>query len=158
MLDFDLRTADPADPRFRMTHSPFYWIAKVGGRYALDMDVVLKRIGMDIARWRILMTLTELQPASVSQLADHAVARLSTIAKTVQRLEQAGYVRTATRSTDGRVTEVFLTAAGDDVVARIRGQASRVFLQAFDGVEPAKVGELITVLETVFRRLEPTPE
>ena len=141
-----------------MAQSPFYWIAKVGARYALDMDVILKRIGMDVARWRILMTLTELQPASVSQLADHAVARLSTVAKTVQRLEQAGYVRTATRSTDGRVTEVFLTAAGEDVVSKIRGQASRVFRQAFDGVEPVKVNELIAVLETVFGKLEPTPE
>jgi hypothetical protein len=65
------RRADPVDPDFKIASSPFYWLARVDGRYTLAMDAVLKRIGMDVPRWRILMLLTEHSPASVSELSEH---------------------------------------------------------------------------------------
>ena len=63
-----LHRADPAGPNFKLADSPLYWLARVAGRYRLDMDMVLKPIGMDVPRWRVLAILTEHEPASVTEV------------------------------------------------------------------------------------------
>lgn len=157
-MDFDRTRADPASDSFRYEESPFYWLARVVGRYHRDMDVMLKRIGMDVPRWRVLMTLVERSPASVSELAEIGVTQLSTMTKTVQRLEAEGLVETRRREGDGRVTEVVLTGAGRAAVERVRRQASRVFHQAFDLLTDEELGRLNGMLRAIFRNLENIPD
>jgi DNA-binding MarR family transcriptional regulator len=152
-----LKAADPADPAFTMAHSPIYWTARVIQRYTRDMDAVLKRIGMDVPRWRVLMILVEINPASVTQLAEHGVMKLSTMTKTVQRLETDGFVATRPRKTDARVTEVTLTAKGRKVVGIVRAQASRIFHQAFEGSNDRDVERLNTLLQRIFTNLDSVP-
>ena len=89
MVD-DFGSIDPLDGDFEMANWPFYWITRVSRRYTHDMEDVLKKIGMDVARWRVLMILNEINPASVSELADHAVIKLSTMTKTVIRMQADG--------------------------------------------------------------------
>ena len=155
---FTIAMANPADPAFRMDAWPFYWLAKVSRRYSHDMDVVLKRVGMDVARWRVLMILTEIHPASVSDLADHAVLKLPTMTKTVQRMEIDRLVRTDVRPTDARVTEVFLTDAGREAIASVRRLAGRVFDQAFDGFAPSELEALNVTLRRIFANLANIPD
>lgn len=154
---FSLELADPESSSFRMDAWPFYWLARVSRGYAFDMDIVLKRVGMDVARWRVLMILTEKHPASVSELAYHAVLKLSTMTKTVQRLESDGLVSTASKATDARVTEVSLTSAGEEAVARVRSQAGRVFRQAFEGFDAKEIAALNIVLRRIHSNLETVP-
>lgn len=149
-----LRAADPADPSFSMLESPFYWLVRVTHRYSHSMDAILKRIGMDVPRWRVLMILTELEPASVSVLAEHGVIKLFTMTKTVQRLETEGLVKTRQRSSDARVTEVVLTEKGRDAVTRVRAQAGRIFRQAFDGVDADEMKALKHLLQRVSNNLD----
>jgi DNA-binding MarR family transcriptional regulator len=140
---------DPSDPSFRFEESLFYWLVRVVHRYGLRMDEVLKRIGMDLPKWRVLMILTELPSASVSELAEHSVLRLSTMTKVVQRLEQDGLVKTGQSPRDARVTEVFLTERGVEAVASVRGQASRIYRLAIEGVD----GDERTILVDLLRRV-----
>ncbi len=142
--------ADPAHPDFLLAGSPLYWLARVAGRYRLDMDLVLKPIGMDVPRWRVLAILSEHEPASVSELCDHAVIRLSTMTRIVQRLAEAGLVETRQREADGRVTEVTLTDAGRDAAAKVHTQASRIFRHGFDGFDAAEVAQLNDMLQRLF--------
>jgi hypothetical protein len=46
---------DPLDDAFVMANWPFYWITRVSRGYAHDMEGVRKKVGMDVARWRVLM-------------------------------------------------------------------------------------------------------
>jgi DNA-binding MarR family transcriptional regulator len=144
---------DPASPQFRINRWPFYWLARVSRSYAQDMDIVLKRIGMDVARWRVLMILKERSPASVSELADHAVTLLPTMTKIVARLEKAGMVQTRSRATDARVTEVLLLPLGDEALTAVRAQASRMFAQAFDGIEEREIEALNATMTRIFQNL-----
>lgn len=136
-----------------MAGSPFYWLVRVVHRYSQDLDAALKRIGMDVPRWRVLMTLTECEPASISQLAEHGVIKLSTMTKTVQRLEADGLVETSARATDGRVTEVKLTARGRESLASVRSQASRIYHQALEGVDDVSLDEFLALLRRMFDNL-----
>lgn len=145
--------ADPANPEFRLAGSPFYWLARVAGRYRLDMDRVLKPIGMDVPRWRVLAILSEHEPASVSELCDHAVIRLSTMTRIVQRLAEAGLVTTRQREADGRVTEVTLTDQGRAAAVAVHHQVSRIFRHGFQQFETAEIATLNAMLKRLFDSL-----
>jgi DNA-binding MarR family transcriptional regulator len=151
------RQADPADSLFELEHSPFYWLSRVSGRYVLDMGAALRRVGMDVPRWRVLMILHEHDPASVSTIADLAVIKLSTTTRIVQRMQAEGLVTCAPRPTDARVTEVRLTAAGSRAMEQVRGQASRIFRQAFDDISDKEMTVFIAVLQRLFDNLESPP-
>ena len=146
-----LHRADPAGPNFKLADSPLYWLARVAGRYRLDMDMVLKPIGMDVPRWRVLAILTEHEPSSVTELCDHAVIRLSTMTRIVQRLADSGLVITRPRESDGRVTEVRLTDAGRDAAVSVHAQASRIFYHGFDGFSAAEAATLNGMLQRLFK-------
>lgn len=151
------RQADPADPLFELAHSPFYWLSRVSGRYVLDMEAVLRRVAMDVPRWRVLMILHENDPASVSTIAERAVIKLSTMTRIVQRMQAEGLVACKPRPSDARVTEVRLTAAGSRAMEQVRGQASRIFRQAFQEVSDAEIVVFIGVLRRLFDNLETPP-
>lgn len=145
-----LTLADPGNPDFLLKDSPLYWLARVSGRYRLDMDLVLKPIGMDVPRWRVLAILSEHEPASVTELCDHAVIRLSTMTRIVQRLAEAGLVTTSQREADGRVTEVSLTETGHAAAVSVHTQASRIFRHGFQGFTAGEVAALNDMLQRLF--------
>jgi len=148
------RRGDPASPDFRIAEWPFYLIARTEGRYAMDMENALRRIDMDLASWRGLMLVHETNPSSVSEIADRAVMRLSTMTRVVQRLERRGLVRLARRAADARVTEVYITRAGEKVVEEIRAIASRIYHLAFRDIQPAEIVKLNDLLRRVYHNLE----
>jgi MarR family transcriptional regulator, organic hydroperoxide resistance regulator len=145
---------DPAKPGFTMAHWPFYWITRVARAYTHELEVALKQVNMDVASWRVLMILNEYNPASVSQLAEHAVIKLSTMTKTVIRMQDDGLIATAPRLTDARVTEVSLTIKGRKTIETVREQASKVFRQAFDDFDATEIDSLNSTLQQIFANLK----
>jgi DNA-binding MarR family transcriptional regulator len=149
--------SDPASPGFRIADYPFYLLNRIAGRYAIDMSDALKSIGMDLPTWRALMILHERSPRSVSEIAVQAVIRLSTMTRVVRRLERAGLVRLATRSSDARVTEVLITTRGEDALKRVRGVAGRVYARAFADFSARDIGLLNGLLVRVMSNLSLAP-
>jgi DNA-binding MarR family transcriptional regulator len=145
--------SDPASPRFRIADYPFYLLNRIAGRYAIDMSDALKAIGMDLPTWRALMILHERSPRSVSEIAVQAVVRLSTMTRVVRRLERAGLVRLATRSSDARVTEVQITTRGEEALRRVREVAGRVYARAFADFPPREIELLNGLLVRVMSNL-----
>lgn len=150
-------TVDPASPDFAMEDWPMYWIARVERQYAMNLDRALKRVDMDMARWRVLMILSQLGPSSMSTLAEHAVIKLPTMVKTVLRMEGAGLVSTSPSERDKRVTLVELTAEGKERTEVVRDLASRIFQVAFQEVPSAEAKQLIGTLKTIFDNLQTAP-
>jgi MarR family transcriptional regulator, organic hydroperoxide resistance regulator len=140
---------DPVHPNFTTTESPFYWLTRVLSGHVQEMDNVLKRIGLDVPRWRVLTTLIEIAPASISALAEHGATRLPTMMKTVQRLEADGLVRMRARKADGRVTDVDILPKGKKLLNIARSEASRVFRRTFDGFDEKTLQSLIAALKRV---------
>ena len=122
--------ADPIRDQFRLTDSPFYRLAQVEGVYQQRMASSLKAVGMDLPRWRVLMILHEQSPSTVSEIAERAVMKLSTMTKVAQRLAKEGLVLLAQNEQDARRTDVHPTEAGEAALAKIREAASRIYQQA----------------------------
>lgn len=154
----EVKIVDPAHPDFRMDAWPLYWITRVSRQYAMELDQALKRIGMDVARWRVLMILAEFEQASISVLAEHAVIKLPTMTKTVTRMEQQGLVTTFTNPDDRRVTLVRATQLGREKTDVVRLQASRIFWSAFEDVSPEGTAQLVKTLRKIFANLVNGPE
>ncbi len=144
---------DPLTPGFRIDDSPFYLLARAYGRYTHAMEDSLRAIGMDLPRWRVLMLVHEKSPSSVSEIADRAVLRLSTMTRVAQRLAADGLVRLAARKADGRITDVFITARGRAAVRQVRIVASGIYNRAFEAFEPREIADLTRVLRRVFGNL-----
>lgn len=133
---------------------PFYWVSRVNARYVNVLEKRLKPLGLDTARWRVLMSLYEDEHLSVSEIADYAVIKLNTATKIVQRMLADGLVATRVRPNDGRVTEVCLTPEGDRLRRMARLEADEVFKASFVNISPDELTQLNGLLEKVFLQLE----
>ncbi|MFJ3077162.1 MULTISPECIES: MarR family winged helix-turn-helix transcriptional regulator [Pseudomonas] len=145
---------DPASDEFRKEDFPFYWLARVHGRYTQNMERLLKKIDLDVPRWRVLWILNENGESSISEISTHAIAKLSTITKIVYRMKDDGLVDTAPSPEDGRVTQVRITEVGLQNIERMQEVTRELFQRSFKGLTEAQVQRLNRMLEVVFHNLE----
>jgi len=138
---------------FNMQDWPFYWLTRFTGRYLQKMELSLKPLGLDIARWRVLMTLHNVEARSVSEIADHALAKLPTMTKVIQRMQADGLVDCRQSNVDGRVTMVTLTETGRDASRKALAIAQGIYLRAFEDVSGGDIATLNRLLRTITRNL-----
>ena len=151
--------ATPPDPNsdgseFDAREWPFFWLTHATGLYLSRLERGLKKVGLDIGRWRVLMCVQPGQALSVSEIAELAIVKLPTMMKLIQRMEAEGLVSCEARATDGRVTDVSLTAAGLEARTRAWRTAGKIFARVFTGNEVLDFDALNRQLRQVVMRLE----
>jgi DNA-binding MarR family transcriptional regulator len=124
--------SDPLSPDFTYRTYPFHLLSLASARYNAAMERALKPLGLDQARWRILVVLAEDGPLSISAIAEAAVYKASTLSRIIGRMQAGGLVDVVPRASDNRVAEVSLTAKGRDLHDRSRPASSRIFHRAAD--------------------------
>lgn len=152
-INKQLRRYIPSSEDFFYADFPFYWIARVQGLYQQKMEKALKRIGTDIPTWRVLFLLKVHGKSNMSEISTHAVAKLPTMTRIIQRMKAEGLVETNTHADDGRVTEVTLTEAGAALIHRIEVETESLFARAFNGVTPAQIARLNATLAQLHDNL-----
>lgn len=146
---------NPASPEFAREEYPFYWLARVYGVYILEMEKALKTVNLDVPTWRTLLILKEQGASSMSDIALHAVAKLSTVTKTVYRIKEEGLVETFTSPQDARVTMVSLTPAGQGAIERGQLATQHIVQRSFEGMTPGQVKRLNESLHAILDNLSP---
>lgn len=141
------------DEKFSFRTWPFYWLARANGRYLQGMEVALQPLGLDIPRWRVLMILQEDGRASIGELAEHAIAKLPTMTRIVQRMQADALVRCYPRKTDGRVTEVVLTELGEVAGAAAWNAANQIYGSAFRNMKNSEIEALTNLLQNLAKNL-----
>lgn len=132
---------------------PFYWLTRAHGRYQDALSSALADTGLDPTSWRILMILKEQDRMAVSDIAQQANTKLSTMTKAVQRMEASGLVSLQPSERDRRVTEVMLTQTGADSVPIAEQTAQHVFNRAFAGFDPDRLRLLSDLLGDLAENL-----
>jgi DNA-binding MarR family transcriptional regulator len=145
---------DPLEPGFRLEDSPFFAMNQATGLYDQEMARMLRAVGVDIPRWRVLMLAHERGPISVSEVAQFALMKQPTATRVVQRMRRDGMITVDVRASDARVTDIALTAGGEVVVERIRRAASTVYADAFGEFEPEEVALLLSLLRRMHAGLQ----
>ncbi|MFG6667844.1 MarR family winged helix-turn-helix transcriptional regulator [Halomonas sp. HNIBRBA4712] len=138
---------------FRSRDFPFYWVARLNAKHGADVDSLLKPHGLSSSKWRILMILHEHGRLSMSEISVHAVAKLSTITKTVYRMQEAGLLITEASQQDGRVTEVDITPLGEEKLDIARQVTSRLVKKAFGDFSAQEIIYINQCLSKMFHNL-----
>ena len=132
----------PGSEDFSLESFPFYWVTQVHAQYVLNVDHALKKYGLDNSRRRILLALDSKPHASVSDLSDMVVSKMSTTTKIVYRLKD-----------EGRITRVLLTEKGVEMTNKINDLTSVVLEQSFEGLTPLQIEKMMESLKHVFKNL-----
>ena len=138
---------------FHREEFPFYWIVNVYARYAQTVEIALKKIALDVSRFRVLMITHQYGEASISQISEYALAKMPTVTKIVGRLRDDGLVVTASSPSDARVTMVMLTEAGQQKVAEAMPLVGKIFDKGFKGMSPGQVEKMNQSLAKVLDNL-----
>lgn len=144
---------NPASEDFSKEDFPFYWIARLNNIYVHHMEKALRKVGADVPTWRVLFILKQNGTCSMSEIALHAVVKLSTITKIVYRMKADGLVETRPSAVDGRVTEVSLTAHGEEMIVEMQRATEKVFARGFSGMSSVKIARLNQMLAHMFENL-----
>ncbi|NDJ58730.1 MarR family transcriptional regulator [Enterobacteriaceae bacterium 4M9] len=150
---FETEPDDFHEHRFRREEYPFFWLVNVQARYSQLLEIELKKIGLDISRFRVLTLAWKYRTATITQLAEYAVIKMPTVTKIVVRLRDDGLVITRASRADGRVTEVLPTEAGVAKAEQAHVLATRIFDRAFKGIRTSQVDKMNLILAQILTNL-----
>ena len=143
----------PSTDHFNLEEFPYYWVTQVHAQYVLNVDHALKKYGLDNSRRRILLALNAKPHASVSDLSEMIVSKMSTTTKIVYRLKDEGLVDTYSCEDDARITRVVLTEKGTEMTHKINDLTNIVLEQSFEGLTPLQIEKMIESLRVIFKNL-----
>jgi DNA-binding MarR family transcriptional regulator len=81
-----------------------------------DFDAQVRARGLSSIEWRVLATLHDAEPLTVSQLAHEVLSKQPTVTKLAQRMADQGWVTLHADAADQRRTLVKVTPAGRRLV------------------------------------------
>lgn len=133
-------------PEFDLEHHPFFWMTQAIA--ARDAAVVeeLKGLGLRVPEWRVLAALYARKRLSMRELADLSSIDRTTLSRTVDRMQETGWVTRLADSRDLRVTRLALTPGGERLFARIWPTMERLNRAAVEGLPPGAVQMLAWTL------------
>ncbi len=137
----------PSSKDFDYSEFPFYWLAQVQGVYRQHLEKALKKIDSEIPAWRVLLFLKVHGSTSISDISGHAVIKISTMTRIIQRMKVDGLVQANVHAKDGRVKEVVLTRAGRAKIVEIEKTTEKLFARSFKGLTPSQISKLNKTLK-----------
>ena len=81
-----------------------------------DFDSQVRAAGLSMIEWRVLATLHDSPPLTVSQLALEVLSKQPTVTKLVQRMAEQGWLELLADAMDQRRTLVTVSSAGRKLV------------------------------------------
>lgn len=111
-----------------------------------EFDAQVRARGLSSIEWRVLATLHDGDPLTVSQLAQEVLSKQPTVTKLVQRMADQGWVALHADAADQRRTLVKVTPAGRRLVKPLveaaREHESRI-LRSLGATEKAALRKLL---------------
>ena len=88
-----------------------------------DFDSQVRAAGLSMIEWRVLATLHDSPPLTVSQLALEVLSKQPTVTKLVQRMAEQGWLELLADAMDQRRTLVTVSPAGRKLVRPLLDKA-----------------------------------
>ena len=143
-----------ARPAFELDRHLFFWLTQAIGARDRRLNQELKDFGLRVPEWRALAALYSRRRCTMSELAHLASIDRTTLTRTVDRMEAAGWLARLSDGADMRITRLALTAAGERLFARVWPTVERLNEAAVAGIPAATVHKLRTALAQMKANLE----
>ncbi len=114
-----------------------------------DFDAHVRAAGLSSIEWRVLATLADSAPITISQLAHEVLSKQPTVTKLVQRMAEQGWVTLHADAADQRRTLVAATATGKRLVRPLIEEARQHetrMLRALGATEKVALRKLLEKL------------
>jgi DNA-binding MarR family transcriptional regulator len=144
----------PAAASFELERHVFFWLTQVIGARDRELAQGLKDFGLRVPEWRALAALYSRRGCTTSQLADLSTIDRTTLTRTVDRMQEAGWIERLADGADLRVTRLALTAAGKRMFERIWPEVQRLNEIALRGVSGSEMDLLKKILGRMHANLE----
>jgi DNA-binding MarR family transcriptional regulator len=116
-----------------------------------DFEAQVSAAGLSSIEWRVLATLHDSEPLTVSQLARDVLSKQPTVTKLVQRMASQGWVGLYADANDQRRTLVAVTPAGKHLALPLVAQAKQheaLVLQPLNATEKIALRKLLEKLNS----------
>jgi DNA-binding MarR family transcriptional regulator len=117
-----------------------------------EFDAHVRAAGLSSIEWRVLATLHDGEPLTVSQLAHEVLSKQPTVTKLVQRMSEQGWVTLRADPADQRRTLVSATAAGRRIVRPLVTKARAHESAMLSALPASERAELKKLLEKIAGR------
>jgi len=115
---------------------------------------LLDALGLYRGQTPVLLALWAQDGLTQSELTERLNRSPSTITKTVQRLEKAGFVQRCPDDSDERISHVYLTDAGRAIRPAVEKVWKKLDQQLFAGLNPQELTLLADFLARICHNIE----
>jgi len=143
----------PAMGEIGLNHFAPYLMNRITARWNANMAEEVKEHDMTTAKMRALAVLAVSTSVTINELSVFAVTEQSTMSRTLDALEDQGYIRRQPRPEDMRVRDVSITEEGRIAFEKIWPTMYDLFLQMFDGIEENEYRVFISTLHRVLHNI-----
>jgi DNA-binding MarR family transcriptional regulator len=143
-----------ARPDFSLERHVFFWMTQAIASRDRRLAREMKGFGLRVPEWRALAALYARRRCTTSELSDLSSIDRTTLTRTLDRMEDAGWVARLTDAEDARVTRLALTAAGERLFQRIWPTVQQINRAALEGLPAGAAESLRRTLEQMRENLD----
>jgi DNA-binding MarR family transcriptional regulator len=140
--------------RFELDRHPFFWLTQVIAARDRELAQGLRDYGLRVPEWRTLAALCSKQRCTMSELADFATIDRTTLTRTVDRMQQAGWLARLPDEADARITRLALTTTGRRMFERLWPEVQRLNNLALAGLSSTQIESLRKILGRMRANLD----
>ena len=140
--------------KFDLDAHPFFWLTQVIGARDRELSQGLKEYGLRVPEWRALAALYARKDCTMGELAELATIDRTTLTRTIDRMQDAGWLSRLADDSDMRITRLALTAAGRRMFDRIWPEVQELNALALDGLTRVEIETLRKILGRMRANLE----
>lgn len=115
-----------------------YVMNRIMARYNRRVEEALRPEGISVPQMRVLAALSDAGPLTVNELSVLTVIKQSTLSRTLDMMEGAGFLRREADQADSRIRTIHLTAAGDALHRRAWPAMERAEEHLLSALGPAE--------------------
>lgn len=118
-----------------LNHFAPYLMNRIIARWNSNLAEELREYELTTAKMRTLAVLSVSASLTINELSVFAVIEQSTMSRTLDSLEEQGYIRRTPRPEDMRIRDVTITEEGRTAFARFWPTMYDALLRMFDGID-----------------------
>jgi len=130
-----------------------YLMNRVTARWNANLADDLKALDMTTAKMRALAILSITPSVTINELSVFAVTEQSTMSRTLDSLEEQGYIRRQPRADDMRVRDVTITESGRAAFEKIWPTMYDSLLKMFHSIEEEEYKAFIAVVHRILHNI-----
>jgi len=143
----------PAMGEIGLNHFAPYLMNRLMARWNANLAEELKEQDITTAKMRTLAVLSVASSVTINELSVFAVTEQSTMSRTLDSLEEQGYIRRQPRAEDMRIRDVSITEEGRAAFEKLWPSMYDLFLQMFDGVDEVEYRAFLSTLHKVLHNI-----